>query len=98
MIDNEQRKHAEERLAVLEAMVAAFEHRVEVFDVISDSESAEEAVGRLAALLAIPEVHAHAVLDLQSRRFARRERARVIDERDFIRRELDSEAAHPNDR
>ena len=90
--DNDETAHeqanARHRLEFLDAMLAAFERRVEVMDLIAESESADEARAPLRALLGISELAATAIIDLQIRRFAKLERSRILDERDDIRRRL----------
>jgi DNA gyrase/topoisomerase IV subunit A len=77
-----------QRLKLLDAMVSAFERRREVFDVIEQSATADVAQRALTELLGVDEICAMAILDLQARRFAMRERQRIVEERDELRRHL----------
>jgi DNA gyrase/topoisomerase IV subunit A len=75
------------RLEVLDAILIALERRSEVIDVVAESESADEAKASLRVLLGISDLSATANLDLQIRRLAKRERARILEERNRVRRE-----------
>jgi DNA gyrase/topoisomerase IV subunit A len=75
-----------QRLEILDAFVATIDRRVEVFDLIADSASADEAQTGIAALLGISDIAAGAVLDLQARRFTRGDRQRIVDERAELKR------------
>jgi DNA gyrase subunit A len=83
--DEGARAAARERLKILDALAAAIERRSEVFEAIVTSKSADEAQSTIAALLDVSELGACAVLDLQWRRMAERERNRILDERNEIR-------------
>jgi DNA gyrase subunit A len=88
-MDDEERRRALERLEILDALAAAIERRVEVFDVIVSSPSADQARSGIVDLLGVSKVGATAVLDLQWRRLAELERSRIVRERDIIRADLD---------
>ena len=79
---------ARERLVYLDGLLVAIDRRTEVIALVADSESADEALPALMALLTIPEHVARAVLDLQIRRLAKLERSRILEERDYMRGEL----------
>lgn len=84
----QQRALLRERLEILDALVAAVDRRHEVLDVVAGTATPEEAVPRLAELLACTEIGARAVLDAQVRRFAAGERARLHEARDAAASEL----------
>jgi DNA gyrase/topoisomerase IV subunit A len=79
---------ARQRLEILDAVIAAIERRVEVFDLMAGSSSAEEAHSRLAVLLGTSDIGTVAVLDLQARRFTTQDRQRIVDEQAELRRSL----------
>jgi DNA gyrase subunit A len=80
-----QRQDARPRLEILEAIIAAVDRRVEVVEVVAETDNADAARGRIAELLAVTEVGVLAVLDLQLRRSSQREVQRLRDERDELR-------------
>jgi DNA gyrase subunit A len=73
-------RKAEERAHILRALLKALDALDAVIQLIRQSESAEAARTGLMELLAIDEVQAVAILDLQLRRLAALERQRIIDE------------------
>jgi DNA gyrase subunit A len=77
-----------QRLMVLDAMVLAIERRREVFDLIEHSTTADAAQDGLTELLGVEGTSAMAILDLQARRFTQRDRERIVEERDALRRHL----------
>ena len=56
---------------IVEALLHAMDRRDDVFEVIEDSEDADEARRRVGQLLGVGELSSRAVLDLQARRFTR---------------------------
>lgn len=77
-----------QRLKALDAMVLAMERRREVLDLIEHSTTADAAQKGLTELLGVESTSAMAILDLQARRFTQRERQRIVEERDALRRHL----------
>ena len=66
---DEDERHARDELATLEALLQAMARREEVFRVVDDSETVDEAIRRVGQLLDIGAVGSRAVIDLQVRRF-----------------------------
>jgi DNA gyrase/topoisomerase IV subunit A len=90
-MNEDERWHAQQRLVVMEGLVAAQERRVEVLDAVSRSADAEEALAAVMALLALPEPHvAQAVLDMQTLRWTKDARQRMQTERDELREKLNA--------
>lgn len=77
------------RLAVLDAMSAALDRRDELFSLIGAAKDGAHALRALQSAFGFDEAQAHAVLDLQVRRFSARERSRIAGERESLRRSLD---------
>ena len=71
------------RLHVLDALALAVERRVELVDLVADAEDVGAAAASLAAW-GLDDAQARAVLDLQVRRLAGRERERLAAERDRL--------------
>lgn len=63
---------------ILEALERAVDRRDEVFQVIDDSEDADEAIRRVGQLLDVGAIGSRAVLDLQVRRFTRDQRQIIV--------------------
>lgn len=72
------------RVEILDALIVAVDNRGRLFDIIGAAPSADEARRDLVAEFDMNEIQATAVLDLQARRFATQERARLIQEREDI--------------
>jgi DNA gyrase subunit A len=70
----------EERAHIVRAYLAALDRLDEVIDLIRNSATVEVAREGLMALLAIDEIQANAILDMQLRRLAALERQKLIDE------------------
>ncbi|WP_148076996.1 DNA gyrase subunit A [Nocardioides aurantiacus] len=87
--DGEQIWAKQERLTLLDALIAATSRRDEVFAVLSRSEDPERAVSELRQLLSIEEIPARAIVDLQLRRFTSGERQKLADMRAELLSELD---------
>jgi len=77
-----------DRLAILQAMAIAIERRHELMDVIGSAADADAARQEIMTHFAFSDMQAVAVLDLEVRRFADRERRGISDEADEIRRRL----------
>jgi len=71
---DEDERRARDELATLEALLRAMDRRDEVFQVVEDSETVDEAISRVGQLLEIGAVSSRAVIDLQVRRFTRGQR------------------------
>ncbi len=81
-------RKAEERAHILRGYVKALDALDEVIALIRRSPTVEEARDGLITLLAIDELQARAILDLQLRRLAALERQKINDELDEIEREI----------
>jgi hypothetical protein len=66
---DEDERQARDELATLEGLLRAMDRRDEVFQVVEDSETVDEAIRRVGQLLGIGAVSSRAVIDLQVRRF-----------------------------
>lgn len=71
------------RLHVLEALSLAVERRAELVDLVADAEDVTAAAAALGAW-GLDDAQARAVLDLQVRRLAGRERERLSSERERL--------------
>lgn len=80
-----------DELQLLEAIVQAIDRREEVFTAIEAAETQDEARAAVAKLLGVGEILAHAVLDLQARRWAQGERRTITDHLAMLRAELESD-------
>ena len=63
---------------VLDALEQALARRDEVFQVIDDSEDADEALRRVGQLLGVGQLGSRVILDMQVRRFTRDQRRAVV--------------------
>ena len=70
---------------VLEAMERAVDRRYEVFQVVDDSEDADEAIRRVGQLLGVDALGSRVVLDMQVRRFTRDQRQIVVSRAEELR-------------
>jgi DNA gyrase/topoisomerase IV subunit A len=86
MVAQDQTELLRIRLGVLDAFVIAIERREELMRVVGEAAGSDEAHTTVMQVFGLDEVQAHAVLDLQVRRFATR--SAVIDERQSVRRLL----------
>jgi DNA gyrase subunit A len=77
-------RKAQERLHIVAALLAAIDAIDEVIALIRGSESAAAAQVGLMGLLAIDEIQARAILDMQLRKLAALERQELIDERNEL--------------
>ena len=73
---------------ILDALVRAMDRRDEVFQMIEDSEDADEAMRRVGQLLGVDELGSRVVLDLQSRRLTRDQRQALASEAEELRSKL----------
>ena len=91
MTDHEMsvREVLEGQLALAEALLLAVSHRDEVMAAIDRAADAEAGVTAVQELLGIDHTPARAVLDMQLRRFATKERANTEEHCAELRRELD---------
>ncbi|MFL6108488.1 MAG: hypothetical protein ACJ72L_16130 [Marmoricola sp.] len=80
----EQIAASEQRLAMLDALHAALEHRDQVMAIIGDSADVDASRRALQELLELDELQANCVLDAQLRRFSEAERLKIA----LSRREL----------
>jgi DNA gyrase subunit A len=76
-------------LHILEAMVQAFERREEMFSAIGAAQTQDEARTAVAKLLGMDELQAHAVLNMQARRWAQGEQRIITDHIAVLRSELE---------
>jgi DNA gyrase subunit A len=76
------------RLSILDAMNIAVDRRDELMRLIGASPDADQARVAIQAAFGFDDVQAHAVLDLQIRRFAELERSRIARERESIQRSI----------
>jgi DNA gyrase subunit A len=79
-------RKAEERAHILIALLKALDNLDEVIALIRRSPTVDEARAGLMGLLAIDEIQATAILDMQLRRLAALERQKIIDEYDELMR------------
>ncbi|MHC6222583.1 DNA gyrase subunit A [Arthrobacter sp. MMS24-S77] len=85
---DEDERQTRGELMILEALEQAMDRRDEVFQVIDDSEDADEAIRRLGRLLGVGELGSRAVLDLQVRRFTRDRRRAIVSRAEELRSRL----------
>lgn len=81
-------RKAEERAHILRGYLKALDALDEVIALIRRSPTVDDARDGLIELLAIDELQARAILDMQLRRLAALERQKIIDEHDEIEREI----------
>lgn len=84
------RENTLEKLKILEVMVQAIDRREEVFTAIAAAQTPDEARDAVAKVLGVGEIRAHAVLDMQARRWTQGERRKIVDHIEEIRTELES--------
>ena len=77
-------RKAAERLHIVAALIKAIDRIDEVIALIRASASAAEAQQGLMGLLEIDEIQARAILDMQLRKLAARERQELVNERDDL--------------
>jgi DNA gyrase subunit A len=83
------------RLAILDAMSVAIDQREELIGLVGTAPDGDQAVRALQSRFGFDEIQAHAVLDLQVRRFSELERSRIADERESLRRTLGANTTDP---
>ncbi|MET9312803.1 hypothetical protein ABZX12_13315 [Kribbella sp. NPDC003505] len=76
------------RLEMLDAVYAAIQRRLEVLELVSNSDAPEDALRAVQQLLGVTEQHAQAVLDLQFGRLTLSGVARIERDRERLRAEL----------
>lgn len=86
-MDEDERRTRDE-LMILEALEQAVDRRDEVFQVIEDSEDADEAIRRVGQLLGVGAHGSRAVLDMQARRFTRDQRQAIVSRAEELRSRL----------
>jgi DNA gyrase/topoisomerase IV subunit A len=84
---DEMRRHALNRLEILDAFVTAVDGREQLMQIVASCANADQARRVVMEPFGLNEVQATAALDLQVRRFAGQERQRIVDERESLRRE-----------
>jgi DNA gyrase subunit A len=77
-----------DRLAILDALSTVIERRQELMNVVASAADGDAARDDVIAHFGFNDVQALAVLDLQVRRFSIRERHRITEEANEIRRQL----------
>jgi DNA gyrase/topoisomerase IV subunit A len=85
--DDEIAKAERARLEMLDAIHAGIQHRSEVLELVSNSESPEDARRAVGELLGLTQEQAQAVLDLQFVRLTRSSVARIERDRQRLRAE-----------
>ncbi len=73
---------------IVEALEQAVDRRDEVFQVIEDSEDADEAIRSVGQLLGVGVHGSRAVLDMQARRFTRDQRQAIVSRAEELRSRL----------
>jgi DNA gyrase/topoisomerase IV subunit A len=77
-----------DRLAILDAMCTVIERRQDLMNVVASAADSDDGRAVISAHFGFNDTDATAVLDLQVRRFADRERRRILVEADGLRRQL----------
>jgi DNA gyrase/topoisomerase IV subunit A len=85
---DEDERRIRDQLMVVDALVRAIDRRDEVFQMIEDSEDADEAIRRVGQLLGVDEFGSRVVLDLQFRRLTRDQRQALASEAIELRSKL----------
>ncbi len=78
----------EQQLSIFEGLLIAVDHREEMLAIVANSTTVDEAARSLSNQLGLTVVQAQAVLDLQVRRFAVEERAKLAVRVDEIRDQI----------
>ncbi|MDQ0210425.1 DNA gyrase subunit A [Arthrobacter sp. SRS-W-1-2016] len=86
----EQRRHAEDKLRLVDGLVKAMGRREDVFQVVEDSEDLDEAIRRLMELMELDELSCRAILDMQVKGFTRERRRLIAAQAEEIRSNLSS--------
>ncbi|MEI2764920.1 MAG: DNA gyrase subunit A [Dermatophilaceae bacterium] len=82
-------RQAQERIHILRGLLKALDALDEVIALIRRSATVEAARDGLMQLLAIDEIQARAILDMQLRRLAALERQKIVDDHDELQRRID---------
>ncbi|MFE5839594.1 DNA gyrase subunit A [Arthrobacter sp. NPDC056493] len=85
---DEDERQIRQELMIIDALIHAMDRRDEVFQIIEDSESLDEAIRRVGQLLDVGELGSRAVLDLQAKRFTREQRHAVASRGEELRSRL----------
>ncbi|MFF2245880.1 DNA gyrase subunit A [Arthrobacter sp. NPDC058130] len=85
---DEDERQTRQELMILDALVQAMGRRDEVFQIIEDSEDADEARRRVGQLLDVGELGSRAVLDMQVRRLTRDQRRALASRAEELRSKL----------
>jgi DNA gyrase subunit A len=88
VMTDQDRRELTERLQILDAIAVGAEQRVELLEIVASSPDAESARARVSETFGLNLAQSAAILDMQIRRFAAKERNRLTDERDDVRRRL----------
>ncbi|MEV6410841.1 DNA gyrase subunit A [Kribbella sp. NPDC051718] len=70
---------AEQRVRIFEAILLAVDRRTELLDLVASSTSLDESLQAVSREFDLDDIQAQAVLDLQVRRFATNERAKIVE-------------------
>jgi DNA gyrase/topoisomerase IV subunit A len=95
MVTPEERRHIEDRLVILDIVVAVAQRQREFVDVMTDAADDEHAVAALRRLFECSTAQATVLLAMQLRRLATAERARAAAERNDLVAELDDNPRAP---
>ncbi|MGL3807449.1 DNA gyrase subunit A [Paeniglutamicibacter sp. R2-26] len=87
-MDANKRENTRASLELLEVLLCALDHREEIFQAIETAETHEESVRAVGKILGVGEFGAHAVLDMQIRRWTAHERRRIATHIEVLRGEL----------
>jgi len=85
---DEDERRIRDHLMVVDALVLAIDRRDEVFQMIVNSEDADEAIRQVGQLLGVGEFGGRVVLDLQFRRLTRVQRQALAAEAEELRSKL----------
>lgn len=85
----EERRDAQERLQMLDALVAAAARKDEVFQLVGQAQNTDEAVRAVRDLLHVEDMPAAAVVDLQLRNFTVEQQRKLRATRDALRTRLE---------
>ncbi|MEU0091568.1 DNA gyrase subunit A [Kribbella sp. NPDC006257] len=77
---------AEQQLRIFEGFLAVLGRRSELLEIVERSETADEARRAVARQFGLDEIQAQAVMDLQVRRFAAGERAKIEERVEGLKR------------
>ena len=83
--DDEEREAARERLRIYDGLAVVLADPVRFATIAAAAEDPDEALRALQEELGLDELQARAAMDVQVRRFTRRDVTRVLEERDRLR-------------